>query len=122
MDGVQKFRPDSIKLKLQYRTDEKEAWKDVSKVASQSELDKTGTKVETTSVLDRILTGSNGDDSVTTWEKDSSGNAVVWENLPAYVNNGKMKTLSTKRINNSSRRKIMVWMRFGGKAYDVLCG
>lgn len=86
IEGVQKFRPESVKVKLQYCIAGEEDWKDVSVVASQSNLDKSGMKVETTSVLDRILKGTSEADI---WEKDETGNSVIWENLPAYVNNGK---------------------------------
>ncbi len=86
LEGAQKFRPESVKVKLQYCIDGEEEWNDVSVVASQSALDITGTKVETTSTLDRILKGTSEAD---VWEKDETGNSVIWENLPAYVNNGK---------------------------------
>lgn len=90
IEGAQdQFRPTSIKLKLQYHmVGETDNWKDVSVVASKSDFDESGTKVETTSSLERILTSNITDDSANKWEKDETGAFVIWENLPAYVNNG----------------------------------
>ncbi|MDO4187481.1 MAG: Cna B-type domain-containing protein, partial [Lachnospiraceae bacterium] len=95
-NNKQNTRPDSLKFKLQYHiVDENDentpvVWRDVESVSSQSDLDKTGEKVETTSVLTKTLTKEKNDviTPVSVWDKDENGEAIIWENLPAYVNNG----------------------------------
>ena len=78
-------RPEKLDFKLQYRIAGEEDWEDVSYVSSDSVLDKSGMKVETTSPLNRTITGSvTGNE----WNKDIDDKSIIWENLPAYVNNG----------------------------------